>query len=78
MLSSFQEKLRSSIELLSNYKAGKIRLVSDQQLWEAQKIKSAILHPDTGEKIPPPFRMSGYVPFGWITVIILYFFKLNL
>ncbi|XP_016123936.1 sideroflexin-5-like [Sinocyclocheilus grahami] len=29
------------------------------QLWEAQKIKQAIIHPDTGEKIPMPFRMSG-------------------
>uniref|UniRef100_A0A8R1XQE7 Sidoreflexin n=2 Tax=Onchocerca TaxID=6281 RepID=A0A8R1XQE7_ONCVO len=63
-----EEKLRSSIELLNNYKAGKTRLVSDQQLWEAQKIKMAILHPDTGEKIFPPFRMSGFVPFGWITL----------
>uniref|UniRef100_A0A1I7W3I8 Sideroflexin-5 n=2 Tax=Loa loa TaxID=7209 RepID=A0A1I7W3I8_LOALO len=62
------EKLQNSIELLNNYKAGKVGLISDQQLWEAQKIKSAILHPDTGEKILPPFRMSGYVPFGWITV----------
>uniref|UniRef100_A0AAF5RXY9 Sidoreflexin n=1 Tax=Wuchereria bancrofti TaxID=6293 RepID=A0AAF5RXY9_WUCBA len=63
-----EEKLRSSIELLNNYKMGKIQFVSDQQLWEAQKIKTAILHPDTGDKILPPFRMSGYVPFGWITV----------
>ncbi|MCP9263661.1 Sideroflexin [Dirofilaria immitis] len=62
------EKLRSSMELLNNYEAGKIGMVSDQQLWEAQKIKSAILHPDTGEKILPPFRMSGYIPFGWITI----------
>ncbi|KAM3715678.1 Sideroflexin-5 [Dirofilaria immitis] len=63
-----EEKLRSSMELLNNYEAGKIGMVSDQQLWEAQKIKSAILHPDTGEKILPPFRMSGYIPFGWITI----------
>jgi len=24
----------------------------------------SIIHPDTGDKIPMPFRMSGYVPFG--------------
>uniref|UniRef100_A0A3Q0STC5 Sidoreflexin n=1 Tax=Amphilophus citrinellus TaxID=61819 RepID=A0A3Q0STC5_AMPCI len=38
-------------------------------LWEAQKIKQAIIHPDTGEKIFMPFRMSGYVPFGTPIVI---------
>ena len=31
-------------------------------LWEAQRISSAALHPDTGEFIPAPCRMSGYVP----------------
>ncbi len=40
------------------------------KLWEAQKVKQAIFHPDTGEKIFPAFRMSGFVPFGWITVNI--------
>ncbi|KAA8588707.1 hypothetical protein FQN60_010052 [Etheostoma spectabile] len=39
------------------------------ELWEAQKIKQAIIHPDTGEKIFMPFRMSGYVPFGTPIVI---------
>ncbi len=33
-------------------------------LWEAQRISSASLHPDTGDVIPAPFRMSGYVPFN--------------
>lgn len=33
-------------------------------LWEAQRISSAALHPDTEEIIPSPFRMSGYVPFN--------------
>ncbi|KAI6184953.1 Sideroflexin-5 [Aphelenchoides bicaudatus] len=41
---------------------------TNQQLWEAQKLRTAIFHPDTDEKILPPFRMSGFVPFGWITV----------
>uniref|UniRef100_A0A8C5NUL4 Sideroflexin-5 n=1 Tax=Jaculus jaculus TaxID=51337 RepID=A0A8C5NUL4_JACJA len=34
-------------------------LISLFQLWSAQKIKQAILHPDTNEKIFMPFRMSG-------------------
>ncbi|XP_031654282.1 sideroflexin-5 isoform X2 [Oncorhynchus kisutch] len=29
----------------------------------------AIIHPDTGEKIFMPFRMSGYVPFGTPIVV---------
>jgi len=33
-------------------------------LWEAQRIVDGALHPDTGEIIPRPFRMSGYVPYN--------------
>ncbi|CAJ0557937.1 unnamed protein product, partial [Mesorhabditis spiculigera] len=61
-------RLKECVELLKAYDAGEKNLASDRELWEAQKIKGAILHPDTGEKVLPPFRMSGYVPFGWITV----------
>ena len=58
-------KLQESIKLLDDFKSGKRGPnVSDRQLWEAQKIKQAIIHPDTGEKIFMPFRMSGYVPFN--------------
>ena len=51
--------------MLDDFKSGKLAAsVTNKQLWEAQKIKQAILHPDTGEKIFMPFRMSGYVPFN--------------
>uniref|UniRef100_A0A8C4ENK5 Sidoreflexin n=1 Tax=Dicentrarchus labrax TaxID=13489 RepID=A0A8C4ENK5_DICLA len=60
-----EKGLKECIKLLDDYKDGKLPPgVSDLQLWEAQKIKQAIIHPDTGEKIFMPFRMSGYVPFG--------------
>jgi sideroflexin-5 len=36
----------------------------DRELWEARRIVDAAVHPDTGEFIPLPFRMSGYVPFN--------------
>ncbi|VDN53889.1 unnamed protein product [Dracunculus medinensis] len=63
------EELNSSIKLLNDYKEGKgSAKISDKELWKAQKIKNAIVHPDTNKKIFPAFRMSGYVPFGWITV----------
>ena len=28
----------------------------------------AIIHPDTGKKVFMPLRMSGFVPFGTVTV----------
>jgi hypothetical protein len=34
----------------------------DRTLWEARRVVDAALHPDTGDTIPHPFRMSGYVP----------------
>ncbi|KIH64659.1 tricarboxylate carrier [Ancylostoma duodenale] len=61
------KRLRECVQLLDDYKLGKAT-ASDKELWRAQKIKQAILHPDTGEKVLAPFRMSGFVPFGWITV----------
>ena len=63
-------KLAQSITLLQDFKDGKLDTnISDAELWKAKKIKDAIIHPDTGEKILMPFRMSGYVPFGTVTVI---------
>ncbi|XP_037531626.1 sideroflexin-5b isoform X1 [Nematolebias whitei] len=65
-----EKKLRECIKLLDDHKHGTLPPgVSDEQLWDAQKIKQAIIHPDTGEKIFMPFRMSGYVPFGTPIVI---------
>ncbi|XP_069026581.1 sideroflexin-5b [Embiotoca jacksoni] len=65
-----ETRLKECIKLLDDYKHDTLPPgVSDVQLWEAQKIKQAIIHPDTGEKIFMPFRMSGYVPFGTPIVI---------
>eukprot|EP00586_Coscinodiscus_wailesii_P019329 CAMPEP_0172499316 /NCGR_PEP_ID=MMETSP1066-20121228/125504_1 /TAXON_ID=671091 /ORGANISM="Coscinodiscus wailesii, Strain CCMP2513" /LENGTH=326 /DNA_ID=CAMNT_0013272991 /DNA_START=82 /DNA_END=1059 /DNA_ORIENTATION=+ len=33
-------------------------------LWEAHRVSSAALHPDTDQSIPRPFRMSGYVLYN--------------
>jgi len=35
-----------------------------RMLWESKRIVESALHPDTGQVIPRPFRMSGYVPFN--------------
>jgi len=60
-----EEKLQESVKLLDDFKNGRRDpKITDKQLWEAQQIKQSTLHPDTGEKIFMPFRMSGYVPFN--------------
>ncbi|XP_051894583.1 sideroflexin-5-like isoform X2 [Pristis pectinata] len=65
-----ESRLKAAVQLLEDFKLGTLPLgISNQQLWEAQKIKQAILHPDTNEKILMPFRMSGYIPFGTPVVI---------
>jgi tricarboxylate carrier len=44
-----------------------------RSLWDAKKVRDAVVHPDTKEKIPVPFRMSAFVPmnmpivFGMLT-----------
>nr|AAH98893.1 Zgc:114137 [Danio rerio] len=65
-----ESRLNECMRLLDDFKRGNLPAgVTDQQLWEAQKVKQAIIHPDTGEKIFMPFRMSGYVPFGTPIVV---------
>ncbi|KAM8834373.1 sideroflexin-5a [Synchiropus picturatus] len=59
-----QKRLQESVELVDGFKQGTLPPgVTDTQLWKAQKIKQAIIHPDTGEQILMPFRMSGFIPF---------------
>ncbi|XP_030211664.1 sideroflexin-5a isoform X1 [Gadus morhua] len=65
-----EERLRESVDLLESFKHGRLPPgVTSAQLWQAHKIKQAIIHPDTGDKIPMPFRMSGFIPFGTPVVV---------
>lgn len=64
-----QSELEKCIRLLQQYKDGNRDCATDEELWKAQKTKQAIIHPDTGEKILMPFRMSGFVPFGTPMVV---------
>ncbi|CAG01254.1 unnamed protein product [Tetraodon nigroviridis] len=65
-----EKRLQESVELLHRFKQGSLPAgVTDAQLWQAQKVKQAIIHPDTGEKILMPFRMSGFIPFGTPVVV---------
>ena len=35
--------------------------VSDEELWKAQYAVFGRIHPDTGDVVPLPFSMTGYV-----------------
>ena len=50
--------------LLQNDSSHSTVSITDRDLWEARRVVDAALHPDTGDVIPKPFRMSGYVPFN--------------
>jgi hypothetical protein len=56
--------VRDYENLLRNLPENMTEQEMNHALWEAQRISSAALHPDTEEAIPSPFRMSGYVPFN--------------
>ncbi|PVH86902.1 Tricarboxylate/iron carrier [Cadophora sp. DSE1049] len=46
--------------LVAGYKQGKINEMNEE-LWKAKKIVDSTLHPDTGEPVFLPFRMSCFV-----------------
>lgn len=52
--------LEQAKKLLISYKQGEIPQMTPQ-LWKAKKIVDSTLHPDTGEPVFLPFRMSCYV-----------------
>ncbi|KAK0645847.1 Tricarboxylate/iron carrier [Cercophora newfieldiana] len=52
--------LEQAKKLLISYKQGETREMTPQ-LWKAKKIVDSTLHPDTGEPVFLPFRMSCFV-----------------
>lgn len=66
----FGLSIDESAALIDQYREGKLPPgVSANQLWTAKKIKDSAIHPDTGNKIVPPFRMCGYAVFGTPIVV---------
>jgi hypothetical protein len=59
----FGMSLDEATQMMDDFKANKTR-APDTALWTAQKIYSAATHPDTGEVIPQPLRMSGFAVYG--------------
>ncbi|KAK1780254.1 Tricarboxylate/iron carrier [Copromyces sp. CBS 386.78] len=52
--------LEQAKQLLVSYKQGQIKSMTPE-LWHAKKLVDSTLHPDTGEKVLLPFRMSCFV-----------------
>lgn len=52
--------LEKAKALVTDYKTGKIEHMNPE-LWKAKKIVDSTLHPDTGEPVFLPFRMSCFV-----------------
>ena len=59
-----QQTLFEAEEIMLQNPNGKFSPKESRKLWEAKRIVDGALHPDTGEVIPRPFRMSGYVPYN--------------
>ncbi|CAG8446866.1 11153_t:CDS:2 [Diversispora eburnea] len=53
--------------LINDYNSGKLK-VEPEKLWHAKKIIDSTIHPDTGEPVFLPFRMSCFVPTNLIIV----------
>ncbi|KAI7854413.1 Tricarboxylate/iron carrier [Circinella umbellata] len=64
-----KQQLQNAKNLLEQYKANPAMQVDTERLWKAKKVVDSTLHPDTGEAILLPFRMSCFVPTNMILVL---------
>lgn len=55
--------------LLDKHAQGLAHGVTDRELWEAKRIKDAILHPVTNEKMFIAGRMSAFVPVNTVPTV---------
>ena len=69
MLLVSDEELARAQELLNKHAKGQAHGTSDHTLWEAKRIKDAIIHPVTGEKMFLPGRMSAFVPVNTVPTV---------
>jgi len=63
------KQLKAAVKLLDDYDKGHDNQATEDQLWRAKKLKDAIIHPDTGEKILWPFRMSAFIPLNTLIAV---------
>ena len=66
----FGMSLDESVKIMDAYRAKTLPPgTSDERLWLAKKIRDSAIHPDTGEKVVQPFRMSGFAIYGTPIVV---------
>ena len=58
------EEVRKATDLLKNFEKTGKATATNEELWKARQLRDSAVHPDTGEIVPRPFRMAGYVPFN--------------
>ena len=62
-------ELQEKIDLLARHAKGQAPEASDAELWDAKRIKDAVIHPTTGEKMFLPGRMSAFVPVNTVPTV---------
>ncbi|EGD82472.1 tricarboxylate carrier [Salpingoeca rosetta] len=68
----FGMPLNKSRELMQQYKANRLPTgVNADTMWLAKKVHDSAIHPDTGEVILQPFRMSGFAVYGTPIVVAM-------
>lgn len=61
MLLNTSKDIENAKDLISQYRNGILPPTMTPELWHAKQILDSTLHPDTGEPVLLPFRMSSYV-----------------
>jgi len=68
--------LDAAKQKVDSYKRGELTNVSEDEIWAAKHLVDSAFHPDTGEKMFIPGRMSAQVPFNMtITGCMMTFYK---
>jgi len=60
------DELNAKIDLLKRFEKGEATDATNAELWDAKRVKDAIIHPVSGEKMFLPGRMSAFVPVNTI------------
>lgn len=66
-----EDEIQGALKLLKDFEEKKPLPAgtTDEALWYAKKVKTAVIHPDTNERIPKQFRMSGFLPFNGPVIV---------